>query len=83
MPTPEAEEIIKTIHEEFVREISPDIFPDDHALNFVQAHAPKIDALCLQRISANEEAWRRTVRLEREARAKVEADLAIERESKR
>jgi hypothetical protein len=66
MPTPEAEEIIKTAWSEAASGAD--------ALSVVQRHAPRIDALCLRLISANEEAWRRTVRLEREARIKAEAE---------
>jgi hypothetical protein len=79
MPTPEAEEIIKTIWQETSDFLCGDAAMPD-ALYMVQTHAPRIDALCLQRISVNEEAWRRTVRLEREARAKVEAELRQYRE---
>ena len=74
MPTPEAEEIIKGALDRMSG--GCDRHHDEaDILSIVQTFAPRIDALCLRLISANEEAWRRTVRLEREARAGVEKRL--------
>lgn len=61
--------------EEIIRAAFRDAAAGEDALTVVQRHATKIDALTLRLISANETAWRRTVQLEREARAKLYEQL--------
>ncbi len=73
MPTPESEEIVKAIWQETSDFICGDAMMPD-ALHMVQAHAPRIDALVLRRITETETSWREALRLERRARAKAEAD---------
>lgn len=68
MATAAAEEIIRAAFRDFAA--------GEDALTVVQRRATEIDALTLRIVSANETSWRRTCRLEREARAKVEAALA-------
>lgn len=69
MATAAAEEIIRAAFRDFAA--------GEDALTVVQRRATEIDALTLRIVSANEEAWRRTVRLEREARAKAETNRSI------
>lgn len=66
MATEAAEEIIRAAFRDFAA--------GEDALTVVQRRATEIDALTLRIVSANEESWRRTCRLEREARAEAEAD---------
>lgn len=72
MPTVEAEQIVKSIL---------DITYQRHDMGFerepygtVMTFAPRIDALVLRKITEMEESWRKALRLERDARAKAEAD---------
>jgi hypothetical protein len=69
MATAAAEEIIRAAFRDFAA--------GEDALTVVQRRATEIDALTLRIVSANETSWRRTCRLEREARAKVETALNI------